>query len=299
MVTVVLGAAGQLGRDLCPLLPGTILTPPRAELELSQQSQVEHYLQAHKPSLVINCAAYNLVDQAEKDPEAAWATNSLGVRHLAMASQSCSATLVHFSTDYVFGMDRNRRHAYGERDCPGPVSLYGLSKLAGEHLVQIYCQRHYIIRTCGLYGHWGSGGKGGNFIETMLRLASQGRTLRVVNDQICTPSSTQDVAKATVALLQTGAFGLYHITNGGSCTWYDFACEIFRLNRLQPDLSPITSQEFGAPARRPSFSVLGHEALLAAGIASPRPWQEALAAYLVERQRKTNAAAQVGVAATP
>src|SRR5262249_20762182 len=149
---------------------------------------------------------------------------------------------------------------WAEADAPGPVSIYGLSKLAGEYLVRAVCPRHLVLRTCGLYGVWGSGGKGGNFVETMLRLATQGKDLRVVADQECTPSYTRDVAAATVALLGKGATGLFHVTNAGSCSWHEFARTIFELAGLKPALTPIPSREYNAPARRPAYSVLSNGA---------------------------------------
>jgi dTDP-4-dehydrorhamnose reductase len=161
-----------------------------------------------------------------------------------------------------------------------------LSKLAGEYLVRSIAPRHLVVRTCGLYGVWGSGGKSGNFVETMLRLAGQGKPLRVVNDQRCTPSYTRDVAGAISELIRNDAAGLAHVTNGSDCTWYELAAEIFRLFGVTADLTPITSEEFGAPARRPPYSVLSTESLPGFGVARPRPWQEALAAYLTERRSK-------------
>jgi dTDP-4-dehydrorhamnose reductase len=192
--------------------------------------------------------------------------------------------LVHFSTDYVFGLEEARTTPLTETDAPGPVSIYGLSKLAGEYLVRSLCQRHLVIRTCGLYGVWGTGGKGGNFVETMLRLAGQRKPVRVVDDQRCTPSFTADVAEATAAMIATRAHGLWHVTNSGDCSWYEFAKEILRATGAKADLTPITSGEFGAPARRPAYSVLSNERLLTAGVTIPRPWKQALAAYLAERQ---------------
>src|SRR5262249_42867794 len=156
-------------------------------------------------------------DRAESEPAAAFAVNAWGVRELAVVCRDRSATLVHFSSDYVFGLDESRRTPYAETDAPGPVSVYGLSKLAGEYLLRGLCPRHLIVRTCGLYGVWGSGGKGGNFVETMLRLAGEGKPLRVVADQFCTPSYTVDVAAAVVALLAAGRTGLYQVTNAEFC----------------------------------------------------------------------------------
>jgi dTDP-4-dehydrorhamnose reductase len=286
----VLGAAGQLGRDLCPRLPGEVIALSRSgspAADLIRPESLRAALDEARPDAVLNCAAYNFVDKAESEPPEAFAVNAWGVRELALLCRERDCLLVHFSTDYVFGLDEARRRPWTESDAPGPVSIYGLTKLAGEYLVRALCPRHLVIRTCGLYGVWGSGGKGGNFVETMLRLASQGKPLRVVDDQICTPSYTVDVAETTVALLAAGRPGLYHVTNSGSCSWYELTRTLFELAGVQADLSPIPSSAYAAPARRPAYSVLDHSALRSLGIASPRPWREALAAYLSERSRKT------------
>lgn len=287
MRTVVLGAPSQLGRDLVPRLTGDVVPLGRADVDLTDSTAVRTTLTGLRPDLVVNCAAYNFVDRAETEPAAAFVVNAWAVRDLAAVCRDLDCTLVHFSTDYVFGLDATRTEPLTESDPPGPVSVYGLSKLAGEYLVRSTCPKHLIIRTCGLYGVWGSGGKGGNFVETMLRVAGQGKPLRVINDQRCTPSFTADVAAATSALIQAGACGLYHITSGGDCTWYEFARAIFRSSRIDADVTPITSGEFGAAARRPTYSVLSNEKLRTAGIAPPRSWPEALAAYLTERQTRS------------
>jgi dTDP-4-dehydrorhamnose reductase len=286
----VLGAAGQLGRDLCPRLTGDVVPLSRSvtpAVDLARPESLRLIFDEVRPDVIVNCAAYNFVDRAETEPEAAFAVNGWGVRELARLCGERDCLLVHFSTDYVFGLDAARRQPWRESDAPGPVSVYGLSKLAGEYMVRALCPRHVVIRTCGLYGVWGSGGKGGNFVETMLRVASQGKPLRVVDDQTCTPSYTVDVAEATVALLKTGRMGLYHLINSGSCTWYELARTIFELSGLSVNLTPISSRDYPVPARRPSYSVLDLAGLREAGLASPRPWREALAAYLQERQRKT------------
>jgi dTDP-4-dehydrorhamnose reductase len=286
MRTVVLGAPGQLGRDLAPRLAGEVVPLGRADVDLTDTNALRGPITALRPDVVINCAAYNFVDRAEAEPSAALAVNAWAVRELAAVCRDLDATLVHFSTDYVFGLDAARTAPLTEGDPPGPVSVYGLSKLAGEYLVRATCPKHFVVRTCGLYGVWGTGGKGGNFVETMLRLAAQAKPLRVVNDQRCTPSFTADVAAATAALLPTGAFGLYHVTSAGDCTWYEFAREIFRAAGVRADLTPITSAEFGAPARRPAYSVLSNEKLRAVGVTPPRTWTEAIAAYLEDRARR-------------
>lgn len=286
MKYAVLGAGGQLGRDLCPRLCGELVALTREQADLTHPDTLRRVLGDLRPDVVVNCAAYNFVDRAEGEPEAAFAVNAWGVRTLALACRDLGCTLVHFSSDYVFGLDEARRTPYRETDTPGPVSVYGLSKLAGEYLVRSLCPRHVVIRTCGLYGVWGSGGKGGNFVETMLRLAAQGKPLRVVADQVCTPSYTPDVAAATAALLQTGQLGLYHLTNAGACSWHEFAAAIFELAGVRADLTAITSAEYGAAARRPAYSVLAREAYEGLGLPPLRPWPEALAAYLEERRHK-------------
>ena len=239
--------------------------------------------------MVVNCAAYNFVDKAESDPAGAFAVNAWGVRDLALVCRDLDCVLVHFSTDYVFGLDETRRRPWAETDAPGPVSVYGLSKLAGEYLVRSLCPRHFVIRTCGLYGVWGSGGKGGNFVETMLRMAGQGKPLRVVADQTCTPTYTVDLAAASADLIATGRYGLYHLTSAGACSWHEFARAIFDLAGVKADLTPIGSREFGAAARRPAYSVLSSAAGADLNLSPMRPWSEALAAYLDERNRKNRA----------
>jgi dTDP-4-dehydrorhamnose reductase len=286
----VLGSAGQLGRDLCPRLPGEVIPLSRnasPSVDLARPESLRLIFDDVRPDVVINCAAYNFVDRAESEPSDAFAVNAWGVRELARLCRERDCLLVHFSTDYVFGLDEGRRQPWSENDAPGPVSVYGLSKLAGEYLVRASCPRHFVIRTCGLYGVWGSGGKGGNFVETMLRVAGQGKPLRVVSDQICTPSYTVDVAETTLALLRADHSGLYHVTNSGSCTWHELARTIFELSGVPASLTPIPSSEYPTPARRPRYSVLDHAGLRALGIPSPRPWREALADYLRERQHKS------------
>ena len=284
MRILLLGAGGQLAYDLAlQLADHELVTRDRQGLDICQAAQVEEVIAEICPQVVINTAAYNLVDQAESEPDAAMATNFRGPRNLARVCGAGAITLVHFSTDYVFGLDSERRTPWSEEDVPGPVSVYGISKLAGEHAVCAYCPQHFVVRTCGLYGIKGSRGKGGNFVETMLRLAAGGGPVRVVDDQTCTPSYTADVARATIDLLATERFGLYHLTNAGSCSWYALAREIYRQAGLQVECAPITSAEFGAAACRPTFSVLSNEKLHATGVTGCRPWQEALADYLAQR----------------
>lgn len=276
----VLGAAGQLGRELIPRLPKGTQAWTRSDADLAVPGQVSELIRRVQPKILFNCAAYNLVDPAEQEPTAAFAVNAFAVREIAVACREIDATLVHFSTDYVFGRDCHRSKPYLESDPPGPLSTYGLSKLTGEYFVRTYCPKHFIIRTCGLYGSRGAGGKGGNFVETMLRVAETGKPIRVVNDQILTPSSASDVAAATLELIRKAPSGLYHLTNAGSCSWYEFAQAIFQIAKLKANLTPITSTEYGSKAARPAYSVLTSEHRH--GLKC-RPWQEALKEYLSMR----------------
>ena len=182
MKTLVLGSAGQLGRDLAPLLPDEVVPLTRADADFATPGSLAAAVKAHAPDAVVNCAAYNLVDKAEAEPDAAFAVNAWAVRELATVCRDVGAKLIHVSTDYVFGLDTSRTHPFAEDDAPGPVNVYGLSKLVGEYAARALAARHLVVRTCGLYGLRGTGGKGGNFVETMLHAADQGEPLRMVND---------------------------------------------------------------------------------------------------------------------
>jgi dTDP-4-dehydrorhamnose reductase len=234
--------------------------------------------------VLVNCAAYNFVERAERDREAAFAVNAWGVGALAKACRLADVRLVHFSTDYVFGLDTARITPYAESDSPGPVNVYGLSKLTGEYLVRAEYPAALVIRTCGLYGLRGTGGKGTNFVETMLHLAGEGKPIRVVSDQRCTPTFTQDLAEAAASLIRVGAYGLYHVTNESSCTWHDFATELFHISGLKPNLTSIATKEHVPFVRRPGYSVLSVEKMASQGFHRMRPWREALAAYVLARQ---------------
>lgn len=283
---VVIGAYGQLGTDLMTALaarPGVEAIPlGHADVEITNLAQVETTLNGLQPEFVINCAAYNLVDQAEEEPEVAYAVNALGPRNLARACQRRGVVLMHVSTDYVFGAAGHRPAPYSESEVPGPVSAYGTSKLAGEYFVQAECARHFIVRTCGLYGHRAARGKG-NFVETMLRLGRERPELKVVSDNRCTPTATRDLADWIVKLIHTEKYGTYHATNNGDCSWYEFATEIFRLAEIAVRVLPVPTSAFPTKARRPPYSVLDNQRLEAA-IGQPLPtWHAALAEYLRAR----------------
>ena len=285
MKLAIIGARGQLGSDLVKVLqPLHDLIPlTRAEVEVTSPESVEAMLRLHQPELVMNMAAFHKVDVCEDEVGPTFAVNTVGVRALALACRARNTVLLHMSTDYVFGGDRTRSIPYVETDTPAPINAYGISKLAGELFVRYLMERYYILRVCGLYGVAGSAGKGGNFVELMLRLAHGGKPIKVVDDQRLTPTYTVDVARQIAALIETGRYGLYHATSQGECTWYEFAAEIFRQTGLTPNLDRARTGDFGEKATRPAYSVLENKALQAIGLDQMRPWQQALAAYLQER----------------
>jgi dTDP-4-dehydrorhamnose reductase len=292
---VLIGATGQLGFDLARTfdLPGELIRLTRADLDLTDDAAIGRTLRALRPTHVLNAAAYNLVDRAEDDRPAAFAVNAHAVGTLAVNCRALGATFVHFSTDYVF--DGRKTTPYLEEDPPGPLSVYAESKLAGERLAHEGCEQAFVIRVCGLFGIGRSLAAGRtNFVETMLRLAREGRPIRVVRDQVLTPSYTRDLAPKVWRVLARGAPGLYHLTNSGHTSFFDFAREIFRLSGLAPELTAVTAAEFGARARRPAYSVLARGRLGALGEDDLRSWREALAAYLRERAAVSGGAAPPG-----
>ena len=285
MKVAVIGANGQLGTDLVRILQAQrrmeVFPLTRANLDVRNVQSVHQALVALEPDIVINTAAYTRVDESEDRPDLAFAVNALGARNVARVCAELGCVLVHISTDYVF--DGEKRSPYTENDLPYPLNVYGVSKLAGEHFVRSLCEKHFIVRTSGLYGVAGSSGKGGNFVETMIRMAKENRLIRVVNDQVLTPTYTRDLAQKIMELIQTEAYGLYHITNSGECSWYEFAKRIFALLGLNPNLRPTSTKAYGARAQRPAYSVLSNEKFNSLGYERLRPWWEALEAYLKER----------------
>lgn len=278
---VLIGAAGQLGSELRRAfsLAGDLVPLARADVDIRDRARVREALAGLRPTHVLNATGYNRVDQAEDDREAAFAVNAHAVGALAEACAELGAVLVHFSTDYVF--DGRQTTPYLETDRPAPLSAYGESKLAGERQALERCPRTFVFRVCGLFGPARSASKGGtNFVQTMLRLARDGRPIRVVHDQVLAPSYAVDLARKVWEVLPVGDPGIYHLTNAGETSWYDFARAVFRLAGLAPDLTPVTAAEFGARARRPAYSVLAHGRLCALGRDDLRPWHDALAAYL-------------------
>ena len=214
----------------------------------------------------------------------AFEVNAFAVRRLAEICSHLKCVFVHVSTDYVFGGEKCS--PYSEEDLPNPQNVYGASKLAGEYLVKSICSKYFVVRTSGLYGAAGSGGKGGNFVESMVRLAKENRSIRVVSDQIVSPTYSRDLALTIKGLLQTDDYGIYHATNGGQCSWYEFAAKIFELLHLEPNFNGTTASAYGAKARRPAYSVLANAKLKSIGIDNLRFWPEALEDYLVEKKHQ-------------
>ena len=289
MRIALIGAMGQLGGDLLPRLQAAghdVRSLGHADIEITNAENSAAVLEPLQPDLVINTAAYNLVDKAEDEPDAAMAVNGLGPQLLARLAEKHGWRLMHISTDYVFGdVVRPTPTPFVESDLAIPSGRYGLSKLTGEKFVQANCSQHFVVRTCGLYGIAALRGAGkGNFVETMLRLGRDRKQLRVVNDQLCTPTSTADLADSLVKLITTDAFGLYHATNSGSMTWCEFAREIFRLAKLDVEVIPITTAEFGSKAKRPNYSVLDCSKIESVIGRKLPDWRDALARYLVSRQ---------------
>ena len=283
MRILLIGSTGQLAQDIHRVFQKEkVVGLSHADLEIRDPEAVERAVQNARPEVIINTAAFHRVDACEDQAEQAFAVNAVGTANLARSASRAGAALVHFSTDYVF--DGAKSSPYVETDSPRPLSLYGMSKLAGEFAVRRYCEKHFVIRTCGLYGMGGSRSKGGNIVETMLRLAREGKSIRVVNDQTVTPTGTRDLAEKLLPLIRTDRFGLFHMTNTGSCSWHEFVQEIFRKSGLSPDLAPTTSKDFGSKATRPPYSVLDNAAYRSLGFPDFRPWQEALADYLKERE---------------
>ena len=285
MRIALIGSNGQLAHDLDVVLKECgheVLGLSHQQVEVAEHDSVQSALPPLEPDLVINTTAYHKVDIVEDDPDRAFAVNATGVRNLAMVCRELNAPLVHVSTDYVFSGQKG--HPYIEDDPVDPINVYGVSKAAGEMLLRYLWPRHFIVRASGLYGVAGSSGKGGNFVETMLRLAREGKAIKVVNDQTLTPTSTHSLAIQIAKLIETDAYGTYHATCQGECTWFDLAAEIFKISGLSPDLSPQTTAESGARAKRPSCSIFENARLDGLGVDLMSPWQESLRSCLERRE---------------
>jgi dTDP-4-dehydrorhamnose reductase len=284
MRIVVTGAYGQLGGELCRQLGDGAIPTDVDTLDLTDGAAVVERLTAIRPEAVINCAAYTAVDKAETEPDKCRAVNSLAVGHLARVCGMLACPLVHISTDYVFGAVTASPRPWREDDPCCAQGVYAKTKLEGEQAAAKH-DKHLIVRTCGLYARR-SDPRAANFVKTMLRLGASRPELRVVNDQHCTPTFVPDLVRAILFLLEGGGtrvpWGIYHVTNTGEATWCEFAAEIFRQAQMNVTIRPITTAEYGAPAARPSYSVLDTAAYHRLGGPAMPDWKAALAEYFAE-----------------
>lgn len=279
MRILLTGASGQLASDLVDTFSGEeLLLLSHQELDVCDQTSVDGAIAWFKPELVLNTAGFHRVDACEDDIPKAYLVNAAGPAHLAAACDKHGATLVHFSTDYVF--DGRKGVPYVETDETGPLNTYGISKVSGEMAVAIRCDRHYIVRTSGLFGLPTGPKTAGNFIDTMLRLAGEGKPVEVVDDQWFSPTSTRALAQQVRWLTGNGDYGTWHMTCQGECTWYQLAAAVFKTAGLKPDLSPITTEAFGGKAKRPSYTVLTSNKLPESQAVVTPHWQDEVVEYM-------------------
>ena len=281
---LVLGCRGQLGTELVQELQSRrhqVVGLGREELDITRSDLVEQAMRLHRPDWLINAAAYNPVDVAEKEPLAALQVNGLAVRHMAVCCRDSGATLLHFSTDHVF--DGSKTTPYTEQDLPRPLSAYGVSKLAGELYAQAYLDKVYVVRTAGVFGLAGRRTHRGNFVELMLRMAVEGRAIRVVEDLYASPTYAPLLAARSIDLLEKAPFGLYHIGGGLEISWYAYALMIFAEAGIHTEITPTNHRDYTTPARRPLYSVLSNAKMEAAGLAPMPPFEQTLRDYLRNR----------------
>jgi len=282
MRIAVIGANGQLGYDLVRVLSEDhkVIGLTHKDIEVADYKSCE-VLKDIKPDVIINTAAYHNVPACEENPDKAFLVNAIGARNVALIARELNAIVVYISTDYVF--DGMKRMPYDEDDTPNPLNAYAISKLAGEFFTK-YAPKHYIIRVASLFGVKGCRAKGGlNFVEVMIQKARKGETIKVVNDVYMSPTYTLDAARTIKLIIEEKLpYGIYHVTNQGVVSWYEFAKAIFELLSWKVDLIPVSSSEFPSKIRRPKFSALVSKKLPKYGI-QMRHWKEALRAYLIEK----------------
>ncbi len=273
----LIGPGGQLGSEITAARPADVELMPlaRAALDITRPGEAETVLAGLRPDVIINTAAYVKVDDAEDEPQEAFRVNALGVKNLAMAARKTGAVLVHISTDYVFD-GAKKPSPYNEEDAPDPLNTYGISKHAGELYAANFTGSHYIVRLASLYGRAGASGKGGNFVYTIIDKAKKGEPMRIVDDIHMSPTSAADAAREIWRLItEERPFGLYHASNGGVCSWYEFAVKIAELAGLKADITPVAHTEYKTKARRPLWSPLES----VRGI-RPREWEDALKDFI-------------------
>lgn len=282
---MIFGGGGQLGVEVCREFERrqwTVERYDRQSLDITDAARVEQVIGGANPNFVINCAAYNQVDIAEREPSAAYQANALAVRNLAMGCRQAGAQLVHYSTDYVF--DGTKGSPYVETDATHPLGAYAVSKLAGELYAQAYLSEPLIIRTSGVFGPGGVFTPRGNFVEVMLRLGNSSNPIRVVQDHFASPTYAPAMASRTADMVEKDLRGVFHMGGGGAISWYEFAKLIFELAAIKPVLQPSDEREYRTAARRPRFSALSNGKLERAGIAPMPPLREAVGAYLEARK---------------
>jgi len=282
MKVAVLGGNGQLGTDVVRAFADNgdeVFALTHADVEIANRESVSNKLRELQPHIVVNTAAMHHVENCESEPDKAFAVNALGARNLALGARDIGSVLMHVSTDYVF--DGSKRSPYDEGDPPRPLSVYGNTKLAGEYFVRCTAGKHFVLRTSAIYGNSPCRAKGGlNFIQLMLKLAKERGEVRVVDSEFVTPTATPELARQMVVLSRCEAYGLYHATAEGGCSWFEFAREIFALTNTQVSLKVAGPNEFPAKVPRPKYSVLENSGLKLLGLNTFRAWQDGLRDYL-------------------
>lgn len=277
MQIAITGATGQLGQSLCTLLDNAAIPLPRKILDLTDCGAIKKILNSIRPDILINCAAYTAVDKAEQEPMLCYNVNSSAVNVLSQVCNDLGITLVQISTDYVFNVN-GRMHPWTEDDECYATGVYAFSKRLSE-LFALRFSRNIVVRTCGLYT---SDHKSRNFPNTITRIAANGGPLFVVNDQYCTPSYVNDVAAGIIWLCKTSTGGIYHITNSGSTTWYDFACEVLKCRKINATVTPIPSKGYPSLVKRPKYSVLDTTKYHLTGGPTMRHWYDSLSCALTQ-----------------
>jgi dTDP-4-dehydrorhamnose reductase len=278
---LLIGANGQLGSDIAALFSADdrffLEGLTHEQVEVCSPDSVRETVRAARPDIVVNTAAFHQLDRCEEEPERAFTVNAAALKSLCAACAETGAVLVHFSTDYVF--DGKKRTPYRETDPAWPVNVYGASKLAGEIVVRASLEKHYILRVSGLYGRAGPRGKGLNFPDLMVKLARERGELKVVDDQFLTPTSTLSVARRLPEMFDRAPYGLYHFSDEGGCSWFEFAAKILEITGIPARIERVKTGFFGEKTRRPPYVVLSKEAIREHVRTLPR-WEESLEEYL-------------------
>jgi len=279
MKVAIIGSTGQLGSDILDIFGERALPLSHDEIEVRDVGSCRKALK--DVDTVINCAAYVKVDDSEDRPDEAFMVNAIGARNVALVCNERKIRNVYISTDFVF--DGNKKTPYREEDIPNPINIYGLTKYAGEIFTRNYCTKSYIIRTASIYGTRGARGKGGNFVDWMVEKASRNEVIKVVDDIVMSPTYTRDLVEMIKKIIEKElSYGIYHVTNQGYCSWFEFAKKIFEYSNIDARLLPIKSDELNRKARRPKFSALESTKLDSFGLRM-RSWEDALKDYLKEK----------------